>query len=87
MSNNDIPVQEIGEMLDMVSTKIPKLIKDIMISLYSEDAAVSMGKAVGIFYKELINAGIDQKEALQMTKDYMNTLKNLTPTNFVQNQS
>ncbi len=85
MSKNDIPVQEIGEMLDMVSTKLPKMIKDIMVSLFSAEAATSMGKAVGIFYKELINAGIKQDDALQMTKDYMNTLKSLAPTDMMKN--
>ena len=78
MAGNDIPVKEIGEMLDEVSTKIPKLINGVLSSLYSAEAGKNMGQAVGSFYKELLEAGIPMDEALKMAKDYVLSLKDIT---------
>lgn len=77
MSNNDIPTKEIGEMLDTVSEKIPKLIEQVTKSFYSEEAGRQMGKAIGSMYKELIEAGIPSHEAIEMAKDYLNTAKSM----------
>lgn len=77
MSNNDIPVKEIGEMLDMVSDKLPNLIKDIYGILYSQEGATSMGQAVGTFYKHLVDAGMDKDDAMRLTRDYMSTLNSM----------
>lgn len=87
--NHDIPVKEIGELLEIVSAKVPKLVNDLLGTLYSEEAGSKIGKAVGTFYKELLNAGIPADEALAMTKDYMNQVKSLAgemvPKNIVTN--
>lgn len=90
MSNqNNIPTKEIGELLEIVSAKVPKLVGDLLGTLYSEEAGSRIGKAVGSFYKELVNAGIPANEALQMTKDYMNQVKavaaEMVPKNIVNN--
>lgn len=76
--SSEIPTKEIGELLDQVSTKIPKLINGIMDSMYSAEAGKKMGQAVGSFYKELLEAGIPQDEALKMAKDYVLSLKDIT---------
>jgi hypothetical protein len=78
MSDNNIPVKEIGEMLDEVSAKLPKLINGLMASLYSAEAGKNMGQAIGSFYKELIATGIPAEDALQMAKDYMLSLKDIS---------
>jgi hypothetical protein len=75
---SDIPVKEIGELLDQVSSKVPKLIDSLMGSLFSAEAGKKMGQAVGNLYKELIEAGVPREEALQMARDYMVTLKDIT---------
>jgi hypothetical protein len=77
---NEIPVKEIGQILDEVSTKIPKMINALLSNLYSAEAGKNMGQAVGNLYKELIEAGIPQEDALQMAKDYIQTIKGLTDT-------
>jgi hypothetical protein len=74
----EIPVKEIGELLDSVTDKVPKLIGGLMDTLYSAEAGKKMGKAVGNFYKELIEAGIPTEEALKMSKDYMLSIKEIT---------
>ena len=92
MSNHEmpsIPTKEIGELLEIVSQKVPKLVNDLLGTLYSEDAGARMGKAVGTFYKQLLDSGIPPEEALKMTKDYMNTVKSiatgLVPQNITTN--
>ncbi len=37
-----------------------------------------MSKAVGSFYKNLVDAGMDKNDAMHLTQEYMNTLKTLT---------
>ncbi|MHB1154459.1 MAG: hypothetical protein ACYCWE_03140 [Eubacteriales bacterium] len=76
--SNEIPTREIGELLEEVSTKVPKLIQGIISSLYSAEAGKNMGQAVGNLYKELIEAGIPQEDALKMAKDYMLSLKDVS---------
>lgn len=75
MSNTDIPVKEIGELMDMMSGKLPGLLREIQNIIFSEEGATSMSKAVGIFYKNLIEAGMDKSDAMYLTQEYMATLK------------
>lgn len=66
--------EEIAEIFDTLSTKIPTMIRGILDSLFSPEAAASMGKAVAEFYKNLKEGGIPEDEAMAMTKDYLSTL-------------
>ena len=70
-------VKEIGEILDTISEKIPKLISGIMTTLYSAENGKNMGKAIGSFYKELLDAGIPEDVAIEMAKDYMISMKDM----------
>lgn len=76
--SNEIPTREIGELLDEISGKIPKLITSLMDTLYSADSGKRMGQSVGGFYKELVDSGIPPEEALKMARDYMLSLKDIT---------
>lgn len=78
MSSNDIPVKEIGELMDMMSGKLPGLLREIQNIMFSEEAATTMSKAVGIFYKNLVEAGMDTANAVFLTQEYMETLKTFT---------
>ncbi|NLM52391.1 MAG: hypothetical protein GX197_06180 [Firmicutes bacterium] len=80
MSNHDIPVKELTEMLEMATEKVPKLINAVLQSVYSQETGAEMGKAAGAFYKELIAAGVPKEDALTMTQDYLKTLRNLAPS-------
>jgi len=75
---SDIPTKEIAELLDEVSTKLPKLINGLVGSLYSADAGKNIGQAVGALYKELVEQGIPKEDALAMARDYMISLKDVT---------
>ncbi len=70
--------KEIGEILDAVSDKVPKLISGIVSSLYSAEAGKNMGQAVGGLYKELLASGLPEDVALEMAKNYMISLKDIS---------
>jgi hypothetical protein len=69
--------EELKEILSTVSTEIPGLIKNIIASVFSEEAGRSMGKAAAAFYEELKESGMPDDVALKMTQDYMATFTSL----------
>ena len=69
--------EEVKEILSAVSTEVPALIKNIISSVFSEEAGRNMGKAAGAFYKELRDSGMPDDIALKMTQDYMKTFTSL----------
>lgn len=73
----EIPVKEIGELMDELASKVPHLIREIMATFYSVEAANNMGAAVGAFYKKLLEYGISQEDAMKMTHDYLNTIRDV----------
>ena len=75
--NNVSDAEEVKEILSVVSTEIPALIKGIISSVFSEEAGRSMGKAAAAFYKELKESGMPNEIALKMTEDYMSTFTSL----------
>ena len=70
--------EEVAEVMTALSETLPKLVRDTIAAVISEDAGRRLGKAVGSFYKELVEAGIDPDEALKMAKDYMASLTSLS---------
>jgi hypothetical protein len=69
---SDMPeAQEIGEILSVVRTEIPGLVRDLMDTIYSPESAEKMAKSVATFYKTLVDSGIDEKEALEMAKGFV----------------
>ena len=76
MSNNErMPDPEkIKEILDIVSEKIPGLLKDLSSLLYSADSAKKYAEAAAIFYKELKAAGMTEEQAYELTSQYLSTL-------------
>jgi len=70
-------VEELTQVLDVVSDRIPRLITALRDTIYSEAAGREMGKAVGAFYRELIQAGIEPREALSMARSYISALQDV----------
>ena len=66
----------IAEVLDTVSDKVPKMIRGIIDSFFSPEAAANMAKSVAEFRKTLIENGIPEAEAMAMTREYMQTVTN-----------
>jgi hypothetical protein len=69
--------ENIKEILGVVSTEVPSLIKNILGSVFSEEAGRSMGKAAAAYYKELKDGGLPEPVAVKMTEDYMRTFTSL----------
>jgi len=69
--------ENIKEILSVVSAEVPSLIKNILGSVFSEEAGRSMGKAAAAYYKELKNGGLPEPVAVKLTEDYMRTFTSL----------
>ena len=65
---------EVAEIFETLSSKIPEMINGVLGSLFSVEATSNMGKAVAEFRKNLIEGGIPEEEAREMTRDYLGTL-------------
>jgi hypothetical protein len=70
-------VEELREVLGVVSKEVPALIKSIIASVFSEDAGRDMGKAAAAFYKELKDAGMPEETAVKMTENYISVFTSL----------
>lgn len=69
--------EEVKEILGVVSTQIPSLIRGIIGSVFSEEAGKNMGRAAASFYKELKESGIPENVAVKMTEDYIGVFTSL----------
>ncbi len=63
--------EEVKAILGVVSTEIPKLLDSISKTLYNPQNAESLGKSVAQFYKQMREAGMDEKQAYDMTQKFM----------------
>jgi hypothetical protein len=69
--------ENIKELLSVVSSEVPALIKNILASVFSEEAGRTMGKAAATYYKELKEGGLPDQVAVKLTEDYMRTFTSL----------
>jgi len=66
--------EKLKEILDVVSEKIPKLLKELKEALYSPESAKAYAEATAIFFKELKGAGMTDEQAFELTSQYLSTL-------------
>jgi hypothetical protein len=73
--NDEFPDPDtIKEMLDVISDKIPGLLKELSAVLYSPAQAKQFGVSAATFYKELKAAGMSDEQAFMLTNQYMSTM-------------
>jgi len=72
-----VDANEVKQILGVVSTEVPGLIRSIIASVFSEEAGRSMGKAAAAFYKELKDGGMPDAVAVKMTEDYIGVFTSL----------
>jgi len=77
MKRETIEPENVKELLNVVSSEIPALIKNILASVFSEEAGRNMGKAAAAYYKELKDGGLPEPVAVKLTEDYMRTFTSL----------
>lgn len=75
--NKKVEAENIREILSVVSSEVPALIKSLLASVFSEEAGRNMGKAAAAYYKELKQGGMPEEVAVKMTQDYMRTFTSL----------
>jgi hypothetical protein len=66
--------EKIKEILDVVSEKVPGLLKSLSSLLYSPESAKQYAEAAATFYKELLKAGMTPDQAYELTSQYLSTL-------------
>ena len=79
MENHD--VEELREVLEVVSDKVPGLLRGLRDVLYSKESAENMAESVGAFYKKLVESGIPKEDALEMARGYMINLRDIMGNN------
>jgi len=73
-NDRSIPeAQEVKEILSVVSSEVPALIKGLIASVFSEEAGRNMGKGAAAYYKSLKEGGLPEDVAVKMTQDYVQT--------------
>jgi len=70
-------IEELKEVLEVVSGQIPALLRGIIGSIFSAEAGRNMGAAAANFYKELKAGGLPDEVAIEMTRDYIKTFTDL----------
>lgn len=70
MSKDD--VQEIKEVLEAVGDKIPNLLKGVFAAISGgEEDPEEFGKKVAAFYKQMLESGMSEEKAFELTKKFM----------------
>ncbi|GAB6134732.1 hypothetical protein [Thermococcus prieurii] len=63
-------MDKVGDMIE----DILQPLKELLNELYSPERVQAMGKSVAEFYKNLVEAGMDKEAALELTKEYMDSI-------------
>ena len=85
MDNNEL--QDMEQMMDLISEKTPEILNGIVKTIYTKEAGKSIGQGVSAMYQELINGGMEKDDAMLMTKEYMYAIRDMAlDTNEEQNQ-
>ena len=72
--DDDMDAEKLKEILGVVSTEIPKLVEAITKTLYDHENAENMAKSVAQFYKSMRDAGMDDAQAYDLTKQFMSNV-------------
>lgn len=75
MSND---VQELAQVFDTLMEKVPQLFHALRATLFSPESGTEFGEAVGNFYQSLVNKGIPQEKALELTSKYLENFGNIS---------
>ncbi len=66
---------DVKEVLDVVSERIPNLMRGIQETIYSPEQIKKAAEGIALFYKTLVDAGMDQEVASTMTINYVDNLQ------------
>ena len=66
--------EEVKELLEAFSEKVPALLNSLTDSIYGKEASAKFGAAVGDFYSTLKKSGMTDEQAFKLTEQYMSSL-------------
>ncbi len=73
--NRKMPTEEeLRGMFKVLGEEVPGLLGKLTKILYGVKESEDFGKAVGNFYKALIEAGMSNEQAFQLTQEYMGNM-------------
>jgi len=64
-------VKQLKEVMETLNETVPSLISGIVEAVYSAEDSEQLAKNTAKFYKELVDAGMDEDKAYQLTRDFM----------------
>lgn len=64
-------IEELSQVLSVVGDKIPKLISDIIDSIYNKQNAEEFSRSVAQFYKNMKESGMSDEKATELTEKFM----------------
>ena len=70
MENLD-DVEELKEVMETLNETVPDLISGIVKAIYNTEDSKNLAKSTANFYKELVDAGMDEDKAYELTRDFM----------------
>ena len=73
----DRDIEQAAKLMDKIGPIMEDILdplKDLLNELYSPEKMQTMGKSVAEFYKNLVEAGMNKEAALELTKEYMNSI-------------
>ncbi|MEM3396394.1 MAG: hypothetical protein QW620_02380 [Thermoplasmata archaeon] len=73
-TDDEKDVEELEKVLSVVSEKVPALLNALTDVLYGKEQSKKFAEAVATFYKTLVEAGMDKKQAYELTSEYMANL-------------
>ena len=66
--------EEVKELLEAFSEKLPALLNSLTDSIYGKEASAKFGAAVADFYSTLKKSGMTDEQAFKLTEQYMSSL-------------
>ncbi len=64
---------DVGEILAAVSEHVPKLLNEITEALFNAEKTEAFAESVAKFYKSMIDAGMDEDKAFELTNKFMDS--------------
>ena len=70
--NNKDDIEKLNELMKTLNDTLPDLISGIIEAVYSKEDEQKLTNSTTKFYKELVNTGMEEKSAYELTREYLN---------------
>jgi len=64
-------VEELKEVMETLNETVPELISGIVKAIYNTEDSKNLAKSTANFYKELVDAGMEEDKAYKLTQQFM----------------